>query len=78
VVADGGTGLRAGQALAWPEVGCDGDVFHGLQIVTRLATTLEKRAYAAIDQREQRLNVHQSMAPFIDSTLPLSPAFLFP
>ncbi len=53
VVADGGTGLRAGQALAWPEVGCDGDVFHGLQIVTRLATTLEKRAYAAIDHREQ-------------------------
>ena len=53
VVADGGTGLRAGQALAWPEVGCDGDVFHGLQTVTRLATTLEKRAYAAIAQREQ-------------------------
>ncbi len=53
VVADGGTGLRAGQALAWPEVGCDGDVFHGLQIVTHLATTLEKRAYAAIEHREQ-------------------------
>jgi hypothetical protein len=53
VVADGGTGLRAGQALAWPEVRCDGDVFHGLQTVTRLATTLEKRAYAAIAHREQ-------------------------
>jgi hypothetical protein len=52
VVADGGTGLRAGQALAWPEVACDGDVFHGVQTVTRLATTLEKRAYAAITQRE--------------------------
>ncbi len=44
VVADGGTGLRAGQALAWPEVACDGDVFHGLQTVTRLVATLEKRA----------------------------------
>jgi hypothetical protein len=53
VVADGGTGLRAGQALAWPEVACDGDVFHGLQTVTRLATTLEKRAYAAINESEQ-------------------------
>ncbi len=59
VVADGGTGLRAGQALAWPEVACDGDVFHGLQTVTRLATTLEKRAYAAIDHREQ---LEQKMA----------------
>jgi hypothetical protein len=53
VVADGGTGLRAGQALAWPEVACDGDVFHGVQPVTRLATTLEKRAYAAIAHHEQ-------------------------
>ena len=52
VVTDGGTGLRAGQALAWPEVACDGDVFHGLQTVTRLATTLERRAYAAITQSE--------------------------
>ncbi len=59
VVADGGTGLRAGQALAWPKVGCDGDVFHGLQTLTRLATTLEKRAYAAIDHREQ---LEQKMA----------------
>jgi hypothetical protein len=53
VVADGGTGLRAGQALAWPKVACDGDVFHGLQTMTRLATTLEKRAYAAINESEQ-------------------------
>lgn len=52
VVADGGQGLRAGQAQAWPEVACDGDVFHGLRPLTRLATTLEKRAYGAIAQRE--------------------------
>ena len=54
VVADGGQGLRAGQALAWPEVACDGDVFHGLQPVTRLVGILDKRAYAAIAQREKR------------------------
>jgi hypothetical protein len=53
-VADGGQGLRAGQVLAWPEVACDGDVFHGLQPVTRLVGILDKRAYAAIAQREKR------------------------
>ena len=52
VVADGGQGLRAGQALAWPEIPCDGDVFHGLQPLTRLVTTLEGRAYGAIARRE--------------------------
>ena len=52
VVADGGQGLRAGQALAWPAVACDGDVFHGLQTLTRLVTTLEQHAYAAITQCE--------------------------
>jgi hypothetical protein len=51
-VADGGRGLRAGQALAWPGVPCDGDVFHGLQELTRLSATLERRAYAAIAQRD--------------------------
>jgi hypothetical protein len=35
-VADGGQGSRAGQTLAWPEVPGDGDVFHGLQPLTRL------------------------------------------
>ena len=58
-VADGGRGLRAGQALAWPGVPCNGDVFHGLQELTRLTATLERRAYAAIAQRdalEQQMN----------------------
>lgn len=53
IVADGGQGLRAGQALAWPAVPGDGDVFHGLRTVTRLVATLEKRAYAAIARREE-------------------------
>jgi hypothetical protein len=30
-VVDGGKGLRAGQALAWPEVPCHGDTFHAAQ-----------------------------------------------
>lgn len=51
-VADGGGGLRAGQALAWPGVPCHGDVFHGLRDLTRLSATLERRAYAAIAQRD--------------------------
>jgi len=45
IIADGGQGLRAGQAMAWPTVACNGDVFHGLQPLTRLVATLEKRAY---------------------------------
>ena len=53
IIADGGQGLRAGQALAWPGVACNGDGFHGLQTVTRLITTLEKRAYAAMTQRDK-------------------------
>ncbi len=52
IIADGGQGLRAGQAMAWPTVACDGDVFHGLQPLTRLVATLEKRAYGTIARRE--------------------------
>jgi hypothetical protein len=47
-VADAGKAIRAGQALAMPEVPCRGDVFHALQTVQSLATFLENRAYAAI------------------------------
>ena len=47
-VADAGQGIRAGQALAMPEVPCRGDVFHALQTVQALVTFLENRAYAAI------------------------------
>jgi hypothetical protein len=47
-IADAGKGIRAGQALAMPEVPCRGDVFHALQIVQSLATFLENRAYGAI------------------------------
>jgi hypothetical protein len=53
-VADFGTGLRAGHALAVPQIPCRGDVFHALQTVVPVVTTLENRAYELMNQREQR------------------------
>jgi len=47
-IADAGSGLRAGQALAMPGVPCRGDVFHALQLVQPLVTFLENRAYEAL------------------------------
>ena len=47
-IADGGKGIRAGQALAWPTVPCFGDVFHALLDLGRLVTYLENRAKGAI------------------------------
>jgi hypothetical protein len=47
-IADAGSGLRAGQALAMHGTPCRGDVFHALQLVQPLATFLENRAYEAI------------------------------
>jgi hypothetical protein len=49
IVADFGTGLRAGQALALPEVPCRGDVFHLVHDLEPAVTYLENRAYEAID-----------------------------
>jgi len=43
-LADGGTGLRAGQAAAWDEVPCHGDVFHGERDLSTPACFLERRA----------------------------------
>lgn len=47
-VGDGGTGLRAGQALVWPKTPCFGDVFHALHDFGKLRVFLENRAYGAI------------------------------
>jgi len=47
-IADFGTGIRAGQKLALPNVPCRGDVFHALYEVTPLVTYLENRAYETI------------------------------
>lgn len=58
-IADGGTGLRAGQAEVFPGIPCDSDVFHVLNDLFKVGSTLEKRAYKAIDNvydLEKKLN----------------------
>jgi hypothetical protein len=52
-IADAGSGLRAGQNLAMPEVSCRGDVFHALQTFQPLVTFLENRGYDAIAARTE-------------------------
>jgi hypothetical protein len=52
-IADFGTGLRAGQKLALPNVPCRGDVFHALQETTLLVTYLENRAYNVMASHHQ-------------------------
>jgi hypothetical protein len=52
-IADAGRGLRAGQAVALPDVSCRGDVFHALQQSQSLVTLLENRAYEAIATRDE-------------------------
>lgn len=52
-VADFATGLRAGQADAWPGIPCRGDVFHSLYEQGKLNTFLERRAYDACSTLEK-------------------------
>jgi len=52
-VADFGTGLRAGQALAFPDRPCRGDVFHALQTVLSVVTALEDNAYELMSRCAQ-------------------------
>ena len=42
-IADGGSGLRAGQKAVMPEVPCHGDVFHILQQFEQVANSLARR-----------------------------------
>ena len=53
-VADAGSGLRAGQALALPEVPCRGDIFHILRDLEELSRYLENRAFGALEDTERR------------------------
>lgn len=55
-VADGGKGLRAGQAAAWPQIPCHGDVFHAERELGKLVCFLENRASSATTRREQLEN----------------------
>ena len=52
-IADGGTGLRAGQRAAWKSTPCHGDVFHALQDLNRLKRFLGNRAVSATTAREK-------------------------
>lgn len=54
IVADAGSGLRAGQALALPEIPCRGDLFHILRDLEQLSRSPEDRAYHAIQLTERR------------------------
>ena len=49
IIADFGSGLRAGHQEALPECPCRGDVFHALSDVGSLVRYLENRAYETIE-----------------------------
>jgi hypothetical protein len=53
-IADAGSGLRAGQAQALPNVPCRGDVFHILHDLEGLVSYLENRAYGALETSDHR------------------------
>ena len=53
-VADAGSGLRAGQALALPEIPCRGDIFHVLRDLEQVVRSLANRAYGALEDTERR------------------------
>ena len=52
-IADGGRGLRAGQAAAWDNVPCHGDVFHAQRDLGKLAFFLENRAATCSTMRQK-------------------------
>ena len=52
-IADGGRGLRAGQAAAWDDVPCHGDVFHSQRDMGKLAFFLENRAAGCTTTRQK-------------------------
>ena len=52
-IADAGSGLRAGQAEAWPGVACHGDVFHAERDLGMLANYLANRAAGCTCAREK-------------------------
>ena len=58
-LADGGKGLRAGQAQAYPDCPCWGDLFHLLQELSCLSRYVENRAFstmATCEKLEQQMH----------------------
>jgi hypothetical protein len=70
-IADGGRGLRAGQAAAWPGVPCGQDVFHAEMDLSALAYYLENRAKGCATAR-QKLERRMSRAKARAEGQPLS------
>jgi len=52
-IADGGKALRAGQAAAWDDVPCHGDVFHAERELGKLAFCLANRAAGCTTARRK-------------------------
>jgi hypothetical protein len=52
-IADFGSGLRAGQRQAMPDVPCRADLFHPLRDFSALSTALDNRAYDALSYHEE-------------------------
>jgi hypothetical protein len=50
-IADGGSGLRAGQKIVMPETPCHGDVFHIQQQFETVANSLSRQAQGSTSQR---------------------------
>jgi hypothetical protein len=72
IIADFGSGLRAGQKLALPDTPCWGDTFHALQEVEAVASFLENRAYdaiAACDKLEHKQRQNQKRHGRCDATI---------
>jgi len=55
VIGDGGLGLRKGMAECFPDVPCDGDVFHALRDITQVLGYVEKKALGAMGKVEEVL-----------------------
>jgi len=58
-IADGGSGLRAGQSAVMPEIPCHGDVFHIQQQFSQVASGLARQAQWATTRR---LKIEQQIA----------------
>ena len=72
-VADAGSGLRAGQALALPEVPCRGDLFHVLRDLEQVVAYLENRSSTALGGMMGGGAPNPSRAPLSSSAAPARP-----
>jgi len=66
IIADGGQGLRAGQARALPETPCRADIFHAERDFGQVVRYLENRAYQALtaaDKLQRQVQRGPASAP---------------